>query len=102
MFQLCYVGQDVTCIPEILGKMYGSRVKSLDLSFNSLTTLNYSELFPDLVELILDNNNLNDAIKLPYLPHLHTLSMNNNNVIFLLLIDPSILLSIKIKIIITV
>lgn len=82
MFQLCYVGQEVTCIPETLGKMYGSKVKSLDLSFNCLTSLKYSELFPDLEELILDNNNLNDGIRLPYLPHLHTLSMNNNNVIF--------------------
>ncbi|VVC36791.1 Hypothetical protein CINCED_3A023439 [Cinara cedri] len=81
--RLCYIGQEVTCIPEILGKMYGSRVKSLDLSFNCLTTLNHSELFPDLEELILDNNNLNDDIRLPYLPHLHTLSMNNNNITIL-------------------
>jgi len=82
IFQLCYVGQEVTCIPEILGKMYGSKVKSLDLSFNSLTSLKHSELFPELEELILDNNNLNDSIKLPHLPYLHTLSMNNNKVIF--------------------
>lgn len=82
MFQLCYVGQEVTCIPKVLGKMYGSKVKSLDLSFNCLTTLNHLELFPDLEELILDNNKLKDTIKLPYLPYLHTFSMNNNNVIF--------------------
>lgn len=82
MFQLCYIGQEVTCIPEILGKMYGSKVRSLDLSFNSLTNLNHSELFPDLEELILDNNNLNDNIRFSHLPNLHTLSMNNNNVIF--------------------
>lgn len=82
VFQLCYVGQEVTCIPEILGKMYGSKVKSLDLSFNSLTTLNHSELFSDLEEFVLDNNNLNDNIKLPHLPNLQILSMNNNNVIF--------------------
>jgi len=62
--------------------MYGSKVKSLDLSFNSLNSLNYSELFPHLEELILDNNNLNDNIRLPNLPYLHTLSMNNNNVMF--------------------
>lgn len=84
VFQLCYVGQEVKCIPEILGKMYGPKVRSLDLSFNSLTTLNHSELFPDLEEFILDNNNLDDTIKIPHLPHLHTLSMNNNNVIFLI------------------
>lgn len=83
VFQLCYVGQEVTCIPEVLGKMYGSKVKSLDMSFNCLTTLNHLEQFADLEELILDNNNLNDKIILPYLPNLHTLSMNNNNVIFL-------------------
>ncbi|XP_025415013.1 leucine-rich melanocyte differentiation-associated protein-like isoform X1 [Sipha flava] len=78
--QLCYVGQEVTCIPEILGKMYGSKVKSLDLSFNNLTTLNHSELFSDLEEFVLDNNNLNDNIKLPRLPNLQILSMNNNNI----------------------
>lgn len=82
IFQLCYVGQEVTCIPEILGKMYGSKVKSLDLSFNNLSTLNHSELFPDLEELVLDNNNLDDSIKLPHLPNLQILSMNNNNVLF--------------------
>jgi len=81
--RLCYVGQEVTCIPEVLGKMYGSKVKSLDLSFNSLNSLNYSELFPHLEELILDNNNLNDNIRLPNLPYLHTLSMNNNNITML-------------------
>lgn len=91
MFQLCYIGQEVTCIPEILGKMYGSKVRSLDLSFNSLNTLKHLELFPDLEELILDNNNLNDNIKLPHLPHLHTLSMNNNNVIYFLMYSDLIL-----------
>lgn len=81
MFQLCYVGQEIICIPEILGKMYGSKVKTLDLSFNSLTSLKHLELFPDLEELILDNNKLDDSIRLYNFPKLHTLSMNNNNVI---------------------
>lgn len=82
MFQLCYIGQEVISVPEILGKMYGSKVKSLDLSFNSLTSLKHLELFSDLEELILDNNQLDDTIRLHNFPHLHTLSMNNNNVIF--------------------
>ncbi|XP_050536106.1 leucine-rich melanocyte differentiation-associated protein-like isoform X2 [Daktulosphaira vitifoliae] len=78
--RLCYVGQDVTCIPEVLGKMYGSKVRSLDLSYNKLATLNYVEHFSDLEELILDNNNLDDKIRLPYLSSLHTLSLNNNKI----------------------
>ncbi|XP_050428710.1 leucine-rich melanocyte differentiation-associated protein-like isoform X2 [Adelges cooleyi] len=81
--RLCYIGQDVTCIPEVLGKMYGSKVRSLDLSFNNLTTLNHSEHFSELEELILDNNHLDDKIILPHLPNLHTLSLNNNKITIL-------------------
>lgn len=63
--------------------MYGPKVQSLDLSYNDLVTLRGLEGFPLLRELVLDNNQLTDTLVLPYLPYLHTLSLNKNNVSFL-------------------
>lgn len=80
MLQLCYNGQKCYRIPDTLVKMYGPQVHSLDLSFNELVTLKGIEHFPLLKELVLDNNQLNDTIIIPYLPHLHTLSLNKNKV----------------------
>ncbi|KAL1459012.1 hypothetical protein WDU94_011030 [Cyamophila willieti] len=78
--RLSYVGQDVTRIPLVLCKLYGSRVHTLDLSYNSLTSLANLEYFPHLSELILDNNHLGDHMVFPHLPNLHTLSLNKNNI----------------------
>lgn len=80
LFQLCYSGQKCQRIPEALVKLYGAKVQSLDLSYNELVTLRGLEGFPLLTELVLDNNQLTDTLVLPYLPHLHTLSLNKNNV----------------------
>lgn len=77
-FQLCYNGQKCHRIPEVLLKLYGTKVQSLDLSYNDLVTLKGLEKFPLLKELVLDNNQLNDSLVLPYMPHLHTLSLNKN------------------------
>lgn len=52
----------------------------MDLSFNSLYNLKGLNGFQTLQELILDNNELNDNIQFPFLPYLHTLSLNKNNV----------------------
>jgi Leucine-rich repeat (LRR) protein len=60
--------------------MYGTKVKSLDLSFNCLTTLSGVEKFSSLEELVLDNNRLSDNIFVPQLPNLQILSLNKNNV----------------------
>lgn len=60
--------------------MYGNKVHSLDLSFNDLTTLRGLEMFPLLRELVLDNNQLTDNLVFPYMPYLHTLSLNKNKV----------------------
>jgi len=76
--RLCYSGQKCHRIPEALVKMYGPKVQSLDLSYNELVTLRGLEGFPLLRELVLDNNQLTDSLVLPYLPHLHTLSLNKN------------------------
>ncbi|XP_068909601.1 leucine-rich melanocyte differentiation-associated protein isoform X1 [Tenebrio molitor] len=79
--KLCYSGQKCQRIPEALVKLYGAKVQSLDLSYNELVTLRGLEGFPLLTELVLDNNQLTDTLVLPYLPHLHTLSLNKNNIV---------------------
>ena len=46
-------------------------------------TLDGLENFKVLEELVLDNNELTDtALLLPYLPHLHTLTLNKNQISF--------------------
>ncbi|XP_059056670.1 leucine-rich melanocyte differentiation-associated protein-like [Achroia grisella] len=77
---LSYCGQDCNKIPTALQKMYGSKVKYLDLSYNSIETLKGLEQFNRLEELILDNNKLGDNITFPHLPYLRTLSLNNNQI----------------------
>jgi Leucine-rich repeat (LRR) protein len=74
------VGQDCWKIPPVLVQMYGTKVQFLDLSFNCLTTLQGVEMFPNLEELVLDNNKLSDSVLVPQLPNLHILSLNKNNV----------------------
>lgn len=78
--RLSYVGQDCWKIPPALVQMYGTKVKSLDLSFNCLTTLQGVEKFSNLEELVLDNNSLSDNIFVPQLPNLQILSLNKNNI----------------------
>ncbi|XP_074029028.1 leucine-rich melanocyte differentiation-associated protein isoform X2 [Leptinotarsa decemlineata] len=78
--RLCYSGQRCQRIPETLIKLYGSKVESLDFSYNDLTTLKGLEGFTQLKELVLDNNQLTDSLVLPYLPQLHTLSLNKNKI----------------------
>ncbi|XP_028175799.1 leucine-rich melanocyte differentiation-associated protein-like isoform X1 [Ostrinia furnacalis] len=78
--QLSYCGQDCKRIPPALQKMYGAKVKYLDLSYNSIETLKGLEQFGRLEELILDNNKLGDGVTFPYLPYLRTLSLNNNQI----------------------
>lgn len=80
MFQLHYTQQGCHKIPEILITLYGTKIQTLDLSFNELVTLKGVERFPLLRELILDNNHLSDNIIIPYLPYLHTLTVNKNKV----------------------
>ncbi|XP_021924365.1 leucine-rich melanocyte differentiation-associated protein-like isoform X2 [Zootermopsis nevadensis] len=79
-FQLSYVGQDCWKIPPVLVQMYGTKVQFLDLSFNCLMTLQGVEMFPNLEELVLDNNKLSDSVLVPQLPNLHILSLNKNNI----------------------
>ncbi|XP_063619483.1 leucine-rich melanocyte differentiation-associated protein-like isoform X1 [Cydia splendana] len=78
--QLTYCGQDCQRIPPALWKMYGDKVRYLDLSYNSIETLKGLEQFQRLDELILDNNEIGDGVGFPSLPHLRTLSLNNNRI----------------------
>ncbi|CAG9818080.1 unnamed protein product [Phaedon cochleariae] len=78
--KLCYSGQKCQKIPEALIKLYGSKTQSLDLSYNDLASLKGLEGFFELKELILDNNQLTDSLVLPYMPQLHTISLNKNKI----------------------
>lgn len=78
--KLCYSGQKCYRIPEALGKLYGSKVHCLDLSYNELVTLKGLEAFPHLEELIVDNNQLSDSLLFATISTLHTLSLNKNQI----------------------
>ncbi|XP_009886964.1 PREDICTED: leucine-rich repeat-containing protein C10orf11 homolog [Charadrius vociferus] len=75
-----YISQDCEEIPEFLGRIYGRMAKRLDLSFNLLRSLEGLKTFSYLEELILDNNLLGNDLLLPRLPHLHTLTLNKNQI----------------------
>ncbi|XP_064924634.1 leucine-rich melanocyte differentiation-associated protein isoform X6 [Columba livia] len=105
--QVSYISQDCEEIPEFLGRKYGRVAKRLDLSFNLLRvflshhgapswatvgdypcgaaqksprSLEGLKTFSYLEELILDNNLLGNDLRLPRLPHLHTLTLNKNQI----------------------
>ncbi|XP_064518718.1 leucine-rich melanocyte differentiation-associated protein isoform X1 [Pseudopipra pipra] len=78
--QVSYISQDCEEIPEFLGRKYGHMAKRLDLSFNLLRSLEGLKTFSYLEELILDNNLLGNDLLLPRLPHLHTLTLNKNQI----------------------
>lgn len=73
--------QDITTLPDAVVNLYHSRVRKMDLSFNQLTSLDGLEFFSRLDELILDNNQLGDNIRIPKTKTITTLSLNNNKVI---------------------
>ncbi|XP_035255810.1 leucine-rich melanocyte differentiation-associated protein isoform X4 [Anguilla anguilla] len=76
--QISYIGHDCEDIPEFLGERYGRHARRLDLSFNLLRSLAGLKAFSELEELIVDNNLLGNDLRLPRLPHLHTLTLNKN------------------------
>ncbi|KAM8806444.1 LOW QUALITY PROTEIN: leucine-rich melanocyte differentiation-associated protein [Eudromia elegans] len=82
-----YISQDCEEIPEFLGRKYGHMAKRLDLSFNMLRSLEGLKTFGSLEELILDNNLLGNDLLLPRLPHLHTLTLNKNQISLESLLD---------------
>lgn len=82
--QLTYISQDRNELPAVLAHKFGPLATKLDLSFNSLTSFKYINLFTNLNELILDNNCLVDE-QLEFRQNLglKTLSLNKNKVITL-------------------
>ncbi|RWS26597.1 U2 small nuclear ribonucleoprotein A-like protein, partial [Leptotrombidium deliense] len=77
---LSYVCKECQRIPLVLGNVYGKQAKRVDLSYNSLVSLEGIESFVFLQELILDNNNLDDSVHFPANIHLRLLSLNKNQV----------------------
>ena len=75
---LTYAGQDAVVFPPRLVRQYAHVARRVDLSYNSLTSLDGIGEFKELKELILDNNRLRDGFRLPLLPKLQTLSINKN------------------------
>ncbi|XP_066549343.1 leucine-rich melanocyte differentiation-associated protein [Amia ocellicauda] len=78
--QVSYIGHDCEEIPDFLGEQYGGLARRLDLSFNLLRSLEGLKAFSELEELIVDNNLLGNDLRLPRLPHLHTLTLNKNQI----------------------
>lgn len=78
-----YTGQRAQKIPQGLVRVVGYDCKSLDLSYNELTSVSAVKDYRNLEELILDNNHLRDLNTLPFMPTLTTLSINNNKVIII-------------------
>ncbi len=81
LFQLIFVDQDISVLPAAIVNLYHSRVRKMDLSFNQLTSMDGLEFFSRLDELILDNNQLGDNIRIPKTKSITTLSLNNNKVL---------------------
>ncbi|KAL3877599.1 hypothetical protein ACJMK2_035295 [Sinanodonta woodiana] len=76
--QLSCIGEDMEEIPLTLVDSYSKVTRRLDLSFNKLRNLHRLEEFPNLEELVLDNNELGDDVQFPTLTFLHTLTLNKN------------------------
>ena len=77
---LAYKGLD--SINPALIKKYGQSVKHLDLSYNKLTDKSLGPIagFEQMESLVLDGNLLSSYVTFPYLPNLHTLSVNKNKI----------------------
>jgi len=79
--QIVFAGRECVRIPTWLGQSNRDRIKRMDLSFNCLLTLSGVQNFPNLEELIIDNNNLIDLATLPFHATIHTLSLNKNRIL---------------------
>jgi len=75
---LSVIGQSLTEIPSFLGENFGSEVRRLDLSYNSLSEIHNLEKFISLEALVLDNNQIKDFLENTSIPSLQTLWVNNN------------------------
>eukprot|EP01135_Chromosphaera_perkinsii_P010629 Nk52_evm29s2192 gene=Nk52_evmTU29s2192 len=73
--------QELNHIPMTYGVKYAHTCDALDLSHNRLKNLDGIDMFWNVSELNLDNNLLDDSFELPFMPSLHTLTLNNNKIV---------------------
>lgn len=80
-FQLVFFDQRVVRIPEAVINLFHDRVKVLDLTNNKINDLYALQYFPNMEELIIDNNLITEDVTFPpNSPNLRVLSLNNNRV----------------------
>jgi len=74
--------QDLEAIPDNLASKFGADTKLLDVSFNSITTLDHLEGFTKIETLVADNNTLKGAQPglAAVASTLRVLSVNNNSI----------------------
>ena len=74
--------KDLDSISPSLISKYGHKVKHIDLSYNKLTDKSLGPIagFEQVESLVLDGNQLSSYVTFPYLPNLHTLSVNKNKI----------------------
>jgi hypothetical protein len=89
---LSILAQNLNCLPQIVleesevsvgnKKHFYSptKVHQLDLSYNSFKTLDNLDKFPNLVSLVVDNNQLESFQNFPQNESMQTLWVNNNNI----------------------
>ncbi|KAJ4456157.1 putative leucine-rich melanocyte differentiation-associated protein [Paratrimastix pyriformis] len=66
-----------------LGRRYGNLAKHLDLSYNQISNCTGLSYFSHLESLIMDGNAITSHTNFPFMPQLHTLSVNKNQIQFL-------------------
>jgi len=77
--RLTFAHAGYSCLPPEF-YVYAPTLRSLDASSNRITNLDGLEQCFGLETLILDDNGLRHNMKLPYLPELRYLSVNNNKI----------------------
>jgi len=77
---LSVVGQNLDCIPLSFGEEYGENIRQLDLSYNNISKIENLQQFTKLQSLVLDNNLLTSEQTIPLMSSLQTLCVNNNNI----------------------
>eukprot|EP01098_Paradermamoeba_levis_P015847 TRINITY_DN8288_c0_g1_i1.p1 TRINITY_DN8288_c0_g1~~TRINITY_DN8288_c0_g1_i1.p1 ORF type:complete len:264 (-),score=47.30 TRINITY_DN8288_c0_g1_i1:241-963(-) len=77
---LSVVGQSLTTIPPEIGEKFGDKLTSLDLSYNSIQSVQNLEKLTKLKNLVIDSNELDSEQSFPLLASLETLCVNNNNI----------------------
>jgi len=78
--RISFAYRDIDEINQKLVQKFGSTVKELDLSNNSIQDLSPLKGFTQLQVLVLDGNKVNSHTKIPLMSKLHTLWVNSNRI----------------------